>query len=752
MKIRLVRQVSSTQGMLTLMLFLQLIGRGVTLQDSLELTTVFLAQTFTGAIIWKKLIKNQNTNSIELAAMGFAIGSIIWTIIDQILIGFGKHLNYPLIVFSLSVLLLFAYVKSPRINLAKTQDHSNYFYVIAITLSVFLGFGEITHGSLFAILLLTLVLACNRIWIFKRTRTLIATFLSICGSASLLYLYKPPINYGSWFLRPLYTGTDDAIFSESMSYSIATFGSSENAAAIGTSIRYHWFSLAWSGMVDRITDSPPFTMTLHAVPVISFVMISALLFAIGKRLEFAPFVMIVAPLVLFASSTSPQAIRFFYVINTSNILPFVWMLAMVLIIINFLYSTIHLPVPLIVLFIAVIFLSKMPYAVAPTAGLLCVLVYNLRKPTRNTRVTLLFVSVIFLTLFSIFRLYLSPHPWEKRNYHFDWNLMHIANDSKFHLLIAPILLVILLFTRFPFIFAWREVEKYQSIIVFLSGACVTGILRFLLSGSSAEVYFLNSALVFGSLGVAIAISSFLVNPPQQVWLHLAMTSLTSFIASLLLGLLFQEVVPTSINIQFGLMQILFPLLIAVVSSLIAFIRMRTNPVRKSRAYIGLTIIVSLSFANAGVFVLQASKLPPYVNQNLAKEEDLIALKWLRKNSQSSDIVATNRGMCRNVENCKFDDSSFLISAAAHRQVYIEGPRFVTGGRPYPEWVNARIRTSLEFAEFPSQSAVLSLTDLGIDWYFLDITSAPTTPSVQPSQLGEWASLRFHYGNIYIYKL
>jgi len=312
--------------------------------------------------------------------------------------------------------------------------------------------------------------------------------------------------------------------------------------------------------------------------------------------------------------------------------------------------------------------------------------------------------------------------------------------------------VILLFTRFPFIFAWREVERYQKVIIFLSGACVTGILRFLLSGSSAEIYFLNSALVFGSLGVAIAISGFLVNPPPQVWFHLTTISLTSFIASLLLGLLFQEVLSTSLNAQFGLMQILFPLLIAVSSSLIAFIRLRSKPVRELRAIIALTIIVSLSFANAGVFVLQASELPPYVNQNYAKEEDLIALNWLRKNSISSDIVATNRGMCLSVENCPFDDSSYLISAVAHRRVYIEGPRFVTGGRPYPEWVNARIRTSLEFAEFPSQSAALALTDLGIDWYFLDITSAQTTQSVHPNRLGEWASLRFHYGNIYIYKL
>jgi len=40
------------------------------------------------------------------------------------------------------------------------------------------------------------------------------------------FLVKPPIAYGSWFLRPLFTETDDAVFSESVAYSLSILGPS----------------------------------------------------------------------------------------------------------------------------------------------------------------------------------------------------------------------------------------------------------------------------------------------------------------------------------------------------------------------------------------------------------------------------------------------------------------------------------------------------------------------------------------------
>jgi pantetheine-phosphate adenylyltransferase len=79
-----------------------------------------------------------------------------------------------------------------------------------------------------------------------------------------------------------------------------------------------------------------------------------------------------------------------------------------------------------------------------------------------------------------------------------------------------------------------------------------------------------------------------------------------------------------------------------------------------------------------------------VETSIASDTDIRALNWLRENSGDNDVVATNRLLCREGVDCGFDDSSYLISAISQRRVLVEGPRFVIGGRPYPQWTEERI--------------------------------------------------------------
>lgn len=91
-----------------------------------------------------------------------------------------------------------------------------------------------------------------------------------CLILACLRLFRPAAEYGTLRLRALYTGTDDLVFSESLSNSISLFGLKDYIAAIDSPIRYHWFTLAWSGMTSRLSGSAPFDVTLHVVPVVAF--------------------------------------------------------------------------------------------------------------------------------------------------------------------------------------------------------------------------------------------------------------------------------------------------------------------------------------------------------------------------------------------------------------------------------------------------------------------------------------------------
>jgi hypothetical protein len=167
----------------------------------------------------------------------------------------------------------------------------------------------------------------------------------------------------------------------------------------------------------------------------------------------------------------------------------------------------------------------------------------------------------------------------------------------------------------------------------------------------------------------------------------------------------------------------------------------------------MPMIVSLIFAGTGVYLTQSINTPTYTSFGaIATKEDIDSLNWLRNNSKVDAVIATNRGICTGTDPCGFDESSFLISAVAHRRVLIEGPRFVTGGRPYPDWVNERIHKSLAFANSPSNTTFYNLKNMGVTWYFMDTNYLSDSAISSSASWGEWAELVHQESNILILKL
>ena len=738
---------------LALFAFLLFTARGVPTEESIRVVVLIATEIFVGAEIWKRLIKDHQIQSIEILGMGFAIGSAIFTIIDQLIIRSGIQIN-ELLVPIVTVTLTIVLKSRVRIEWSSTERlQTSTQSSIFLTLCVFLGFGELTYGSLLAVLILIGLLLAKPKWVSSKWNRLIISTAGVCGSIFLYSQFKPHVAYSSWFLRPLYTGTDDAVFSESIAYSVAHFGSSEHAAAQGTNLRYHWFSLAWSGMVDRVASTSPFTMTLHVVPVITFMAIAALLLAVSIRLNMNGYFIFIAPLILFATSTAPGSTRFFHVLNTSNVLPYVWTLALVLVIVLFCKSEINFANHLIVFFLAVILLAKIPYAVAPLTGLVCMHLYSAMKDWGKLKATVIQLTVTFVTLSTVFVAFLTPNKWEKRQFKIDWNLMHAAHGSNYRFIIAPVFILILLVTRFPLIFMFKTLSVNKRLRVFLIGAIFTGLFRFVLNGSSAEFYFFNSALLFGSIAVAIVVSD-IVNENVQLKNRTFLTiGIVSMVISFISIKLWDWLSSTYGLSRFEMIQMAFPLIISVFLTLIFYFKISKYDLFSPLRAVSLAMIVSLTFAGIGIFITQTINTPTYSSfGGIATREDIDSLNWLRNNSKVDAVIATNRGICTGSDPCGFDESSFLISAVAHRRVLIEGPRFVTGGRPYPDWVNERIQKSLAFANSPSNTSFYNLKNMGVTWYFMDTNYLSDSAISSNTSWGEWAELVHQNSNILILKL
>ena len=197
----------------------------------------------------------------------------------------------------------------------------------------------------------------------------------------------------------------------------------------------------------------------------------------------------------------------------------------------------------------------------------------------------------------------------------------------------------------------------------------------------------------------------------------------------------------------------FPLIISFFLTLRITFQIMKRGLRPQLKTLSSAIIVSLIFAGTGVYLTQSINTPAYTSfGGIATKEDIDSLIWLRNNSNVDAVIATNRGICTGTDPCGFDDSSFLISAVAHRRVLIEGPRFVTGGRPYPDWVNDRIQKSLAFANSPSLASLYDLKNMGVTWYVMDTNYLSDSAISSNASWGEWAELVHQESNILILKL
>jgi hypothetical protein len=738
--------------LVVLFLNLMLIARGLPVNESIKVILLIASQTYIGGTIWRKLLKKHDLNIIELLVAGFALGSVLFTIIDQFLIITGMKLNDFLTPTLLTLVAFFINQKREQSYEISFTSKEEYKALLITCICVFAGFGELTHGSLIAILVL--ITALSLLTNFKMSEMKISTAsLASMGFAILaFFLFKPPILYGSWFLRPLFTKTDDAVFSESVAYSISNFGPFNYAAASGIELRYHWFSLAWSGLVDRSASVSPFGMTLHVVPVISFFSIAMLLISVARRIGLDSRYQYFAPIILSFSMSAPKSFYFYYVVNTSNLLTFAWVLLFFLIYVLDSNKMIKLGTPLLALMAGVVFLSKIPYLFALLSGVSVSSVYVFITSKEERKAKVVQLTTVILAVIFVFALFLIPHSWENRSYVLDWNLLNIPQGNQFRLLIAIVLIMLLVISRFPIYLTINRKDPQNVFKLFIYGASISGLIRFVVSGSTSEEYFLNNALIFGSIGIAWTLQEMTSSKSHfRFWEYMGLGVSSGLLSYSIITFLNSS----TYNGQWKLshIQILIPLVVAIATC--GFIVLIRKKRVKSKLFgpAAFLFISCLVGSNVGTFLTQALKIPTYAAQgSIATEVDLSSLRWLRANTSPSDIVATNRYLCSESLLCKFDESSFLISAVANRQVLIEGPRFVAGGRPYPDWIIDRISLSQSFAESPTDESYRRLREFGVSWFFLDTRFVNHEATNQPSLWGNWASLEYQNSYVQIWKL
>ena len=83
-----------------------LLARGVPYGESIKIVALISFQVLIGGHIWSRLNRSRAVGSFEFFGMGFAFGTISFTVVDQMLVNLGFRVNYWVLgVFTVFVAL-----------------------------------------------------------------------------------------------------------------------------------------------------------------------------------------------------------------------------------------------------------------------------------------------------------------------------------------------------------------------------------------------------------------------------------------------------------------------------------------------------------------------------------------------------------------------------------------------------------------------------------------------------------------------
>ena len=566
-------------------------------------------------------------------------------------------------------------------------------------------------------------------------------------------------------LFPLYSGTDDFIFSEQMSNSLVSWGINENTAAIGRPIRYHWLSLGWTGQTSWISGVNSWVMTLHGMPIIGSIVVACLLLSISRKLLGDNVFAILAPLAFLVVASPFTTLDFLPVLNTTNFFPYIWVFALLLLFLECLESTSRARWLLVFLLSTFLFLGKAPYAtvVGIGIGVSWIFCAIFRDPAwrKVTAFAIVSASAMLTTYLILVRgeTYGSAFSFSLQSLR---NLfpfpLESGNPSIIGLMLSLLALIALVSTHLlSSLYVIRNTTTSRPFAFFMLGASLAGLMSFLLNGTGSTTYFISSSLAISSLSVPIALKWF-VSSETKTLQHIGIAgSVLGVLSAILNRIIRHQGLLDSGKLTTNLGLIVQFIVAAAVAVLILRVRSQKN---RSPQYgiLGVLVVSTLIAAfNFSQFETGLRQLAgkATVSEFNAPSSDIEAALWLRKNSAKTEVFTSNRYLCRDSLVCQNGDpnsgSSHLISAISQRRSLIEGPRFLVPtpyvvSNAYPAWVQDRVSTSLNFIDHPSSQNFRGLTSLGVTWVYVQ-KSGTSVRDWQP-----WAEVLFENRDVLILRL
>ena len=741
-------QTSLLQGLsiFGVVLMAVMVAIGVSVGDALKISIVVLIQWLSGSIIWSKFIRRGASSTIDAIALGAPIGFAISTFSDQIFLSTLLHSVGWLIPHLVIVLYVMTSREKDEIS-TDTIDLPQVF-LLAITASL-IGLGGLYFvyiaGAVTMLLFLALIQRRNTVV----RHPLFAHSAVITSSAAIYIAVRLNNPQPTSILRPIFQDSDDHIFSEQMSWSLAHLGVFNNSSALGTPIKYHWLSLAWSGLVSRVSGVGPWSVNLVLVPIVTFLILSLIFVALVHKYWHLKWVVFLSPLLILAADDPSTILRFYSNSATTNLLPHIWLAATAFLLIRFTFEHDWRFRSAIAVLGAATVLGKGPSGVVLLGGLVGLLMYGIifrrnrdNRPLIGTSVIAIIAIIATYLLFINDSNNISYSPsWVQVRSLFPFPLLaDVPDGSKLALPIGSLFFLTFLCRRFFIIIFCKPKSAIKSAPYWLIlGSCAAGMLSFVLYNLGGTQYFLNAAFTIGAMGSVFFLTNY-VEPLHLDNFWKQNTKRNYLIAaSVWIGLLFLLHQSRSVLEQnfysVNTFTYLIPLVVFAVTLALVLIQEQATGTNEHTKYscIAQLGIVIFTLATFSSFIQRIDFSPPApsnsVTSEIASAGEIEALSWINKHLPQSAMLATNRSLCDLAVSCSSQSGSHLVSAVSQRSVLLEGPRFIPSAvlpdGTYTSWALDRAKASLEFISTPNQVNTQQLANYGVtDVYVSKTTQLP----------------------------
>lgn len=702
---------------------------------SLVVTAVIFAQVSCGLAILSFTVSPHYLGNVATFGLALAIGAAVFTVVDQVVLAtLGSSPTAIFWVFGLGsfVVVMLRSAKSP---LSADDD---LFEATMCFLAMFLGLSASNPAAIVAsAFLIAMYLMARRLRIQLSWTSMLVPLGMI---VSTFYLGQRFFNGAQPFWWGLNRGSDDQIYSESLSWAISTHGPFSNPLANGVELNYHWFSLAWAGLTSRLGGLDPFFVTLHVVGPVGLIGTAAIIVAILRHLKVGRIGIAIAIVVAFASSTFPEPTRLVYVLNTSNVASHLWFALTIWLIVRYLDVPNFTRGSAVVFATVVTFLAKIPYGVSLLTGLGLVGIVAITSRQHIRQHVSVAIAATATTAMA-YIVFISPPAWRAAGFRLGNSLGGLVEqgDQLTKLLTVIMALVVIhAWLIVPLLSGIRGLRHGPSIEVFLVGAAAAGLLRFLLDGATSENYFLSAAVVPVALLAATregdVRDAFTYRHRRRTLAQLTTIGIGSFLILVIMNRQFDS--------QTNQVKLVVLSSFASVAILIFAIRSvrQSNSKWFTQLFLG---VVALGVAQFMGSLVSSDHSRLSHDRQYVTTAQIQGLTWLREHATRDDVIATNISLCRDGQECLVETGRSIVSAFSRHMAFVEGPRSIVGagpnpagGRPFPEWLEERIALALNASEDLNAVDLEKLRCSDVDYIVIspithtnDTTSPPWLTSV-----------------------